>query len=115
MTVGDIAQAAGLTRAALYFYFGSKHDVLAALVARTAQVLTEEAGLARTDSGSVDEVIAGAVERTAALWLAPRPGDENGRRPWYDRARHRADVVRGGRGIHRRDRPGPPALRCPVS
>ncbi|MEH3140618.1 MAG: TetR/AcrR family transcriptional regulator [Mycobacterium kyogaense] len=73
MTVGDIAQAAGLTRAALYFYFGSKHDVLAALVARTAQVLTEEAGLARTDSRSVDEVIAGAVERTAALWLAHGP------------------------------------------
>ncbi|MEW5812409.1 MAG: TetR/AcrR family transcriptional regulator [Actinomycetota bacterium] len=73
MTVADIAHAAGLTRAALYFYFGSKQDVLTALVARTTQTLTEKAGLTRTDSRSVDEVIAGAVERTAALWLDHGP------------------------------------------
>ncbi len=73
MTVADIAQAAGLTRAALYFYFGSKQDVLTALVARTVQTLTDKAGLARTDDRPVEDVIAGAVERTAALWLDRGP------------------------------------------
>lgn len=73
MTVADIAAAAGLTRGALYFYFGSKQDVLTALVARTVQVLTETASLARTDEGPVEDVIAGAVERTAAMWLDHGP------------------------------------------
>src|SRR5690242_2716377 len=73
MTVADIARAAGLTRAALYFYFGSKQDVFTALVARTVQILTDKAGLARTDGRSVEDVIAGAVERTAALWLDHGP------------------------------------------
>lgn len=41
MTVGDIAQGAGITRGALYFYFGSKHEVVAALVARTVEHLWE--------------------------------------------------------------------------
>ncbi|MGJ5691915.1 helix-turn-helix domain-containing protein, partial [Streptomyces pratensis] len=34
MTVGDVAQGAGITRGALYFYFGSKQEVVTALVAR---------------------------------------------------------------------------------
>ncbi|MGV0850387.1 TetR/AcrR family transcriptional regulator [Mycolicibacterium phlei] len=68
MTVGDIAQAAGLTRGALYFYFGSKQEVLTALVARISQALRETAGAARVDDGPVDDAITGALERTAALW-----------------------------------------------
>ncbi|MEU7227701.1 TetR/AcrR family transcriptional regulator [Streptomyces chrestomyceticus] len=35
MTVGDIAQGAGITRGALYFCFGSKQEAVTALVART--------------------------------------------------------------------------------
>lgn len=68
MTVGDIAEAAGLTRGALYFYFASKQDVLTALVARTVQALQEKSGTALTDTAPVDEVISTALERTAQLW-----------------------------------------------
>lgn len=68
MTVGDIAEEAGLTRGALYFYFASKQDVLTALVARTVQALQEKSGAALTDTAPVDEVIATALERTAQLW-----------------------------------------------
>ncbi|GGR68085.1 AcrR family transcriptional regulator [Nocardioides luteus] len=69
VTVGDIAEAAGITRGALYFYFGSKQEVLAALVARTAQVLREKsAGAARDESRSVEESISVALEVTAQLW-----------------------------------------------
>lgn len=73
MTVADIAEAAGITRAALYFYFGSKQEVLTALAARTVHVLRAEAGLARTDTGAVNEVIAAALQRTANLWLEHAP------------------------------------------
>lgn len=73
MTVGDIAAAAGITRGALYFYFGSKQEVLTALVARTVHALNEKAGSVRTDTGPVDEVIATALERIADLWLEHGP------------------------------------------
>jgi AcrR family transcriptional regulator len=68
MTVGDIAEAAGITRGALYFYFASKQDVLTALVARTVQALQEKSGAALIDTASVAEVISTALERTAQLW-----------------------------------------------
>ncbi|OBB77812.1 TetR/AcrR family transcriptional regulator [Mycolicibacterium monacense] len=73
MTVSDITAAAGITRGALYFYFGSKQEVLTALVARTSQVLNERAASARTDTGPVPEVIAAALQRTADLWLEHGP------------------------------------------
>ena len=68
MTVSDITGAAGITRAALYFYFGSKQEVLTALVARISESLRETAGAARDDADPVDEVIAAALQRTAQLW-----------------------------------------------
>lgn len=68
MTVGEIAEAAGMTRGALYFYFASKQDVLIALVARTVQALQEKSGAALAATGPVDDVIATALERTARLW-----------------------------------------------
>ncbi|WP_422741844.1 TetR/AcrR family transcriptional regulator [Mycobacterium sp. WMMD1722] len=73
MTVADITAASGITRAALYFYFGSKQEVLTALVARTVETLKTAAGAARTDAGPIEQVIAGAVQRTADLWLAHGP------------------------------------------
>src|SRR3954466_3767735 len=42
ITVETIATAAGITRGALYFYFGSKNDVLAALVERTVTAVVTE-------------------------------------------------------------------------
>ncbi|TQR87417.1 TetR/AcrR family transcriptional regulator [Mycobacterium hodleri] len=68
MTVGDIAEAAGMTRGALYFYFASKQDVLIALVTRTVQFLQEKSGAAAADTAPIEEVIATALERTAQLW-----------------------------------------------
>jgi TetR/AcrR family transcriptional regulator, ethionamide resistance regulator len=46
VTVEQIARGAGISRAALYFYFGSKQDVLTALVARTMAAIREEAEIA---------------------------------------------------------------------
>jgi AcrR family transcriptional regulator len=68
MTIGDIAEAAGITRGALYFYFASKQDVLTALVARTVQALREKSGATLNDTAPVEEVIETALERTAQLW-----------------------------------------------
>ncbi|MEF9527470.1 MULTISPECIES: TetR/AcrR family transcriptional regulator [Streptomyces] len=67
MTVGDIAQGAGITRGALYFYFGSKHEVVAALVARTVEHLWERSRVtAQTDEPR--QAIAAAMHRTVELW-----------------------------------------------
>ena len=68
LTVGDIAEAAGLTRGALYFYFASKQDVLIALVARTVQALQDKSGAALADTAPVPDVISTALDRTVALW-----------------------------------------------
>lgn len=73
MTVGDIAEAAGITRGALYFYFASKQDVVTALVARTVQALQEKSGAALAASASVEEVVSTALERTAQLWREHGP------------------------------------------
>ncbi|MFE7116387.1 TetR/AcrR family transcriptional regulator [Streptomyces sp. NPDC057654] len=67
MTVGDIAQGAGITRGALYFYFGSKQEVVAALVARTVEHLWERSRVtAQTEEPR--QAIAAAMRRTVELW-----------------------------------------------
>ncbi|MEV0279094.1 TetR/AcrR family transcriptional regulator [Streptomyces sp. NPDC050610] len=67
MTVGDIAQGAGITRGALYFYFGSKQEVVAALVARTVEHLWERSRVtARTEEPR--QAVAAAMRRTVELW-----------------------------------------------
>ena len=69
MTVETIAKGAGISRASLYFYFGSKHEVLAALVARTVAVLREDAlGAAGDTISSPAETVREAVRRTAKQW-----------------------------------------------
>jgi AcrR family transcriptional regulator len=70
VTVEQIAQGAGLTRAALYFYFGSKQEVLTALVARTMSVIVDEAHIAADEVDSPPrDTFARAVKRTEAQWL----------------------------------------------
>ncbi|MCX4417322.1 TetR/AcrR family transcriptional regulator [Streptomyces sp. NPDC053741] len=67
MTVGDVAQGAGITRGALYFYFGSKQEVVTALVARTVEHLWERSrATAQTDEPR--QAIAAAMQRTVELW-----------------------------------------------
>lgn len=68
MTVGDITEAAGITRGALYFYFANKQDVVTALVARTVDALQEKSVAALVDTAPIDVVIATALGRTAQLW-----------------------------------------------
>ncbi len=67
MTVGDIAEGAGITRGALYFYFGSKQEVVTALVARTVEHLWERSRVAAETDEPV-QAIAAAMRRTVELW-----------------------------------------------
>ncbi|HEY3558718.1 MAG TPA: TetR/AcrR family transcriptional regulator [Kribbella sp.] len=67
MTVGDIAQGAGITRGALYFYFGSKQEVVTALVARTVAHLWERSRVT-AESDEPRQAIATAMQRTVELW-----------------------------------------------
>ena len=69
VTVEEIAKGAGISRGALYFYFGSKQEVVTALVARTMKVLVESA-VPSEEENDVDPVkaIEHAVARTEKLW-----------------------------------------------
>ncbi|MFF3749365.1 TetR/AcrR family transcriptional regulator [Streptomyces sp. NPDC002018] len=67
MTVADIAAGAGLTRGALYFYFGSKQEVVTALVARTVERLWEKSRVAQT-AEDPRHAIGTAMARTVDLW-----------------------------------------------
>ncbi|NUV76088.1 TetR/AcrR family transcriptional regulator [Streptomyces fungicidicus] len=67
MTVGDVAQGAGITRGALYFYFGSKQEVVTALVARTVEHLWERSR-ATAQTEEPRQAIAAAMQRTVELW-----------------------------------------------
>lgn len=68
MTISDIAQGAGITRGALYFYFGSKQEVITALFAQTVDVLREKSRAATEDAASGVQAIDTAMRRTEALW-----------------------------------------------
>jgi AcrR family transcriptional regulator len=69
LTVETIATAAGITRGALYFYFGSRNDVLAALVSRTAASVVEAVERAQAlASDDPREALQDAVSQTARLW-----------------------------------------------
>lgn len=74
MTVESIANAAGINRATLYFYFRSKNDVLAALVARVVDEMVS--GVATSDrvpGASAAVAITEAIRRTALLWQTHGP------------------------------------------
>ncbi|MGY4710482.1 TetR/AcrR family transcriptional regulator [Mycolicibacterium sp. CBM1] len=68
MVVADIAAGAGITRGALYFYFGSKQDIITALVARTVEALREKSRQAASDAARGEYAIDEAMARTEALW-----------------------------------------------
>ncbi|MFC9692783.1 TetR/AcrR family transcriptional regulator [Kribbella sp. NPDC056951] len=69
MTVGHIAEGAGITRGAVYFYFGSKQEVVTALVARSVAHLWERSRIA-AESDEPRQAIAVAMDRTVELWNA---------------------------------------------
>lgn len=69
LTVEAIARGAGISRASLYFYFGSKQDVLRALVARTVALVAADARQAAADDDADPaESIRHAVRRTEGHW-----------------------------------------------
>ena len=68
MTISDIADGAGITRGALYFYFGSKQEVITALFARYVEVLHEKSRAAAEDAARGPAAIDTAMQRTEALW-----------------------------------------------
>jgi TetR/AcrR family transcriptional regulator, ethionamide resistance regulator len=69
MTMADIAAGTGVTRGALYFYFGSKQEVVTALVARTVRLLHEKSRAAGDDPADPRTAIETAMRRTADIWL----------------------------------------------
>ncbi|MFI9381803.1 TetR/AcrR family transcriptional regulator [Kutzneria sp. NPDC052558] len=64
MTVESIAKGAGILRGSLYFYFGSKQEVLTALVARTVARLH----MADPPDAPARDIVRWAVENTARTW-----------------------------------------------
>ncbi|MFE0359340.1 TetR/AcrR family transcriptional regulator [Streptomyces nigra] len=71
LTVEAIAQKAGISRGSLYFYFGSKHEVLAALVERTLGTIRAHADtIARDGSIPPVEAMERAVRATEEVWRA---------------------------------------------
>ncbi|KUI35586.1 TetR family transcriptional regulator [Mycobacterium sp. GA-2829] len=68
MTIADIADGAGITRGALYFYFGSKQEVITALFARYVEVLHEKSRAAIQDAARGAAAIDAAMKRTEAVW-----------------------------------------------
>jgi AcrR family transcriptional regulator len=69
MTVEAIAAGAGISRGSLYFYFGSKQEVLTALVARTMASIAAAAAAATTDARLPrDEVVHRALLSTETSW-----------------------------------------------
>ncbi|MFJ3383773.1 MULTISPECIES: TetR/AcrR family transcriptional regulator [unclassified Curtobacterium] len=69
MTVETIATAAGLTRGALYFYFRSKNDVLAALVQRVTVELRGAVATRRNAlPDSPHQALLSAIDLTRDLW-----------------------------------------------
>src|SRR5262245_18924479 len=69
MTVEAIAAGAGISRGSLYFYFGSKKEVLTALVARTLEALRGEALLPVADATLTPrDAIARAVREIERMW-----------------------------------------------
>ena len=68
MTISDIAEGAGITRGAMYFYFASKPEVVTALFARTVEVLREKSRAASEEAANGERAITPAMARTVSLW-----------------------------------------------
>lgn len=70
VTVEQIAVGAGISRASLYFYFGSKQEVVTALVARTMGAVRKDADLLAAELDEpAQETIARSIRRIEKQWL----------------------------------------------
>jgi AcrR family transcriptional regulator len=69
MTVDAIAKGAGISRGSLYFYFGSKQEVLASLVDRTMATIQADAASTAGDlDSSPEDAMEKAVRRVERTW-----------------------------------------------
>lgn len=73
MTMDDIAKQAGMSRSALYFYFGSKDAVLAALHERTHAVMARPVEVLRRTDSSPRATMREAVALTNRIWRDHAP------------------------------------------
>jgi AcrR family transcriptional regulator len=70
VTVEQIAAGAGISRASLYFYFGSKQEVVTALVARTMGVIREDADLLAAETEvPAKTTVERSIRRIEKQWL----------------------------------------------
>ncbi|MEB8338089.1 TetR/AcrR family transcriptional regulator [Streptomyces endophyticus] len=68
LTVEAIAKGAGISRGSLYFYFGNKHEVLAALVERTIRAVRATADTAQDEAAAPDAAMERAVRGVEQVW-----------------------------------------------
>ena len=75
LSVADVIAEADVSRATFYFYFSSKFAVLAALVARIMEEMTEAFTQAASvpDGAAIEAVIERRVRAGIELWRANRP------------------------------------------
>jgi len=74
LSVADILSAAGVARGSFYFYFASKHAVLADLVRRTVASAHRAAGTwAGDESGAPDQALRRGTAEGSRLWREHSP------------------------------------------
>ena len=72
LTMDDIANRAGLSRSALYFYFASKEDVLTGLHQRIYEEMARTMDPLTVDGVPVADAMSEAIERVGDNWRAHR-------------------------------------------
>jgi AcrR family transcriptional regulator len=75
LSVADIIEEAGVSRATFYFYFGSKYAVITGLLTQIMDDVYAVARpfLERSDDASPYEALSNGITAAAALWKAHRP------------------------------------------
>jgi len=73
LAVGDILTAAGVSRGSFYFYFDSKHDVLAELVRRAVAAGHAAAGPWLAVPSDPEAALRAGITAGAELWRASAP------------------------------------------
>jgi TetR/AcrR family transcriptional regulator, ethionamide resistance regulator len=69
VTVDELARAAGISRTAFYFYYGSKNEVLMAAAEETSAEVYAEADRWWHGAGPPEELVRAALEGIAAVYL----------------------------------------------